>query len=135
MVGLELVAGYLVAWGVAKLKRAGKRLNEEADEAIDAGLDRLHDAIAAKLGAEPALVKLEAEVAQGLEPSERTRRRVQDAVEDAAEDDPDFAAVVQALVALLEQARADAPSRAGHDLRRAKGVQVGDFNWQANDWR
>ena len=86
--GLELVAGYLVAWGVRKLKRAGKRLDEETDEVTDAGLDRLHDAIAEKLGTDPALVKLEADVSQGLEPSDRTLRRVQDAVEDAAEAAP-----------------------------------------------
>jgi hypothetical protein len=83
MTGLELVAGYLVAWGVRKLKRAGKRLDAETDEVIDAGLDRLHDAIAGKLGTDPALVKLEADVSQGLEPSDRARRRVQDAVEEA----------------------------------------------------
>lgn len=65
MVGLELVAGYLVAWGVRRLKPVGKRVGAEVDGAVDAGLDRLHDAIAAKLGADPALVKLEAEVSQG----------------------------------------------------------------------
>jgi len=132
MTGLELVAGYLVAWGVRKLKRAGKRLDEETDEVIDAGLDRLHDAIAGKLGADPALVKLEADVSRGLEPGDRTRRRVQDAVEEAAEDDPDFAAVLEALLARLEEARDGAPSLAGIDLRGAKGVQVGNFNTQTN---
>jgi hypothetical protein len=88
MTGLELVAGYLIAWGVRKLKRAGKRLDEETDEVIDAGLDRLHDAIAGKLGTDPALVKLDADVSQGTEPSDRTLRRVQDTVEEAAEHDP-----------------------------------------------
>lgn len=132
MVGLELVAGYLVAWGARKLSRAGKRLDEETDEVIDAGLDRLHDVIAAKLGADAALVKLESEASQGLEPTDRTRRRVQDAVEDAAEGDPDFAAVLVALLAELEAARSNAPSAAGVDLRGAKGVQVGNFNAQTN---
>src|SRR5689334_20895060 len=135
MTGLELVAGYLVAWGVRKLKRAGKRLDEETDEVIDAGLDRLHDAIAAKLGTDPALVKLDADVAQGVEPSDRTRRRVQDAVEDAAEDDPGFAAVLGELLARLEQARNGAPSVAGIDLRGASGVQVGNHNTQTNTFR
>lgn len=132
MVGLELVAGYLVAWGVRKLKRAGKALDEETDEVIDAGLDRLHDAIAEKLGTDPALVRLEADVAQGLEPSDRTLRRVQDAVEDAIEYNPDFAAVIEALLAKLEEARSGAPSVAGIDLRGANGVQVGNFNTQTN---
>jgi hypothetical protein len=130
MVGLELVAGYLVAWGVRKLHRVGKGLDRETDEVIDAGLDRLHDAIAAKLGTDPAVVKLDAEVSQGLEPTERTLRRVNDAVEEASEEDPDFAALVQALVARLEEAAAR--SVTGIDLRGAQGVQVGNFNTQTN---
>jgi hypothetical protein len=132
MVGLELVAGYLVAWGVRKLRRVGTRLDEESDEVIDAGLDRLHDAITAKLGADPALGKLEDEVSKGLEPSDRTLRRVQDAVEGAAEDDPEFGATISALLARLEEARDGAPSVAGIDLRGAKGVQVGNLNTQTN---
>jgi hypothetical protein len=135
MTGLELVAGYLIAWGASKLKRAGRRLDEETDEVIDAGLDRLHDAITAKLGSDPALVKLDADVAQGAEPSDRTRRRVQDAVEDAAENDPGFAAVLGELLARLEQAREGAPLVAGIDLRGASGVQVGHHNTQTNTFR
>jgi hypothetical protein len=132
MVGLELVAGYLVAWGVRKLRRIGNRLDEETDEVIDAGLDRLHDAIAAKLGADPALAKLESEVSQELEPSDRTLQRVQYAVEEATEEDPEFAAVIEALLAKLEEARDGAPSIAGIDLRGAQGVQVGNLNSQTN---
>lgn len=132
MVGLELVAGYLVAWGVHKLKRAGKRLDEETDQVVDAGLDRLHDAIAAKLGTDPALMKLDADGSQGREPSDRTLRRVQDAVEDAAQEDPGFGVIIEALLAKLEDARNGAPSVAGIDLRGAKGVQVGNFNTQTN---
>jgi hypothetical protein len=132
MVGLELVAGYLVAWGVRKLKRVGTRLDEEADEAIDTGLDRLHEAIAGKLGADPALGKLEDEVSQGLEPSDRTLRRVQDAVEEAAEQDPEFGARIEVLLARLEKERDGAQSVVGVDLRGASGVQVGDFNNQTN---
>jgi hypothetical protein len=132
MVGLELVAGYLAAWGVRKLRRVGTRLDEETDEVIDAGLDRLHDAISAKLGADPALGKLEDEVSQGLEPSDRTLRRIQDAVEEAAEADADFGVTIEALIARLEEARDGAPSVAGIDLRGAKGVQVGNLNTQTN---
>jgi hypothetical protein len=132
MIGLELVAGYLVAWGARKLGRAGKRLDEETDEVIDAGLDRLHDAVVAKLGADSALEKLEADVSRGAEPSDRTLRRVRDAVEEAAEGDPDFAAVIEALVARLEDARDGAPLVTGIDLREAKGVQVGNSNTQTN---
>lgn len=132
MTGLELVAGYLVVWGVRKLKRVGKRLDQETDEVIDAGLDRLHDAVAAKLGTDPALMKLDADVEQGVEPSERTLRRVQDAVEDAVEGDPDFGALIEELVARLQEASNNSSSAAAVDLRGAQGVQVGNFNTQTN---
>ncbi len=132
MVGLELVAGYLVAWVIRKAKRAGKRLDEETDEVMDAGLDRLHGVIAAKLGSDPALAKLETEVSQGLEPSDRTIRRVNDAVDEAAEDDSQFAALLKEALARLDEARGSASSVAGIDLRNAKGVQVGNYNTQTN---
>lgn len=135
MTGLELVAGYLIAWGVRKLKRAGKRLDAETDEVIDASLDKLHDAVAAKLGTDPALAKLDAAVSEGLEPGERTLRRVGDAIQDAAEDDPEFGALLEALVARLEEAQENAPSAGQIDLRGAQGVQVGNLNTQTNTFR
>jgi hypothetical protein len=110
----------------------GKRLDEETDDVIDAGLDRLHDAVAAKLGTDRALMKLDAHVEQGVEPSERTLRRVQDAVEDAVEADPDFGALIEELVARLQKASNDASSAAAVDLGGAQGVQVGNFNTQTN---
>jgi hypothetical protein len=128
MVGLELVAGYLVAWGVRRLKPIGKRLDEEADEVIDMELDRLHDAIATKLGADPALAKLEAEISQGTRPDDLTLRQVQDAVAVAAKDDFGFGALIEAVLKRL------AESGDGIDLRGAKGVQVGNFNQQTNSF-
>jgi hypothetical protein len=111
--GLELAAGYLVAWVVRKARRAGQRLDEETDEIIDASLDRLHQVIAAKLGTDPALMKLETEVSQGLEPSDPTVRRVQDGVEEATEEDPQFAAVVEAALVQLERVRGGASLTCG----------------------
>ena len=131
MTGLELVAGYLVVWAVRKAKRAGARLDKEADEVMDAGLDRLHSVIATKLGTDPALAKLETEASEG-DPSDRTVQRVNLAIEEAAEDDSQFASLLKAVLAELDQARNGAPSVAGIDLRNAKGVQVGDSNTQTN---
>ena len=132
MVGLELVAGYLVAWGVMKARRVGRRLDEETDEVMDAGLDRLHDVVMAKLGSDPAVTKLAADAAQEIEPSERTVDRVRYAVEEAAEQDPQFASAMDNALAELERLRDGAPAVAGIDLRHAKGVQVGNFNTQTN---
>jgi hypothetical protein len=132
VVGLELVGGYLAAWAVRKARRVGKGLDEDTNEIIDAGLDRLHYAITVRLGTDPALARLEDEAARGAEPGERTLRRVQDAVEEAVGEDPDFAATVQAILAELEKTRAGAPAVTGIDLRHAKGVQVGSHNTQTN---
>ncbi|MGD0244858.1 MAG: hypothetical protein ABSB59_31645 [Streptosporangiaceae bacterium] len=132
MVGLELVAGYLVAWAVRKAKRAGARLDKETDEVMDAGLDRLHEVIAAKLGTDPAIEKLEIEAIESQQPSDRTIRRVNDAIEEAAEGDSQFAALLKAVLAELDQVRNGASSVAGIDLRNAQGVQVGNYNTQTN---
>jgi hypothetical protein len=102
LVGLEVVVGYLIAWGVRKARRAGERLDQDVDEVVDTGLDRLHDMITAKLGDDPAVAKLELEAAAG-EISERTQRRVLDAVTDAAEDDEKFASRLEVMLAELDR--------------------------------
>ena len=135
MVGFELVAGYLAAWAVQRLRHVGTRLNQETDQALDAGLDRLHDAVARKLGADPALRKLDDEVSRGLKPSDRTLRRVQDAVEEAAEDDPRFAATIEALMVRLAETSRSTPTVTDVDLRAARGVQLGNYNSQTNTFR
>ena len=91
MVGLELVVGYLIAWATRKARRVGSRLDGEVDYALDAGLDRLHDAVAGQLGADPALTDLdqEASTAGGVV-GDLTRRRVDLAIEAAATRDPSF---------------------------------------------
>ena len=65
LIGLEVLVGYLIAWGMRKARRAGTRLDADVDEVMDAGLDRLHEMIAAKLGDDPAVAKLELEAATG----------------------------------------------------------------------
>ena len=44
-----VAVGYVIAWAVRKARRVGGRLDSEVDEVIDAGLDRLHEVVAAKL--------------------------------------------------------------------------------------
>jgi hypothetical protein len=62
----------------------------------------------------------------------KRRRHDEDAVEEAAEQDPQFAAAIDRALDELERLRDGAPSVAGIDLRHAKGVQVGNFNTQTN---
>ncbi|MFI6157879.1 hypothetical protein ACIBCA_34945 [Kitasatospora sp. NPDC051170] len=101
MTGIEIAIGYVFAWAVRKAKRVTGRADEEVDRTLDAGMDRLHDLVGRALGEDPALRKLEEEATAGLEqPSERTRRRVQDALEEAAEQDPGLA---QALTRIVDE--------------------------------
>jgi hypothetical protein len=98
--GVELVVGYLAAWGVQKLRRAGQGVGAEMDRVLEAGLDGLHSVVTSKLGGDAALAKLEADPEQV---SDRTARRVSDALAEAVEDDLEFAT---RLLAAIEVVRA-----------------------------
>lgn len=121
MIGFEVVVGFLVAWAVRKAGRVGQRLDAMSDEAIDAGLDRLHDLVGTKLGGDAALAKLETEVGDTGEATTRTQARVRLALEDAAEEDPAFATALAAAVTELEAAGAGRGGASAKD----HGVAIG----------
>jgi isopropylmalate/homocitrate/citramalate synthase len=107
--GVELVVGWLAAYAWGKARRVAGRADAEVDRALDTGMDRVHDLVSTKLGADPALERLTVEVAQNLETvsvSDRTRQRVQLSLEDAVETDERFAAALDDLVGQLRQAGA-----------------------------
>lgn len=123
MVGLEVVAGYLIAWAVSKAKRAGGQLDQDVDQIMDAGLDRLHDAIEAKLGQDQAIGALELEAAEGTVTG-RTRERAEAVLAAAADNDPEFAAGLGRLIAGLQEitrsgvtAKGDGSIAIGGDVR------------------
>lgn len=97
-----ILVGYLVAWGARKVRLVGQRLDGEFDTVMTTSLDKLHAAVAEKLGTDPALTKLEAEAGSGGQVAERTRQRVELSLEDAADADPKFAALVAELVATVQ---------------------------------
>ncbi|SOE15077.1 hypothetical protein SAMN06272775_6008 [Streptomyces sp. 2323.1] len=104
MTGIEIAVGYVFAWVVRKSQRLSARADTEVDRVLDAGMDRVHNLVSAKLGQDPALERAREEAKAGREElTERTRRRLADALEDAAERDPDFAEAVRAAVAELQQ--------------------------------
>jgi hypothetical protein len=102
MTGLEVVVGFLVAWFARKAGRVGKRIDSMADEVLDAGLDKLHDVVIAKLGGDSALAKLATEVAETGEAGTRTQARVRLALEEAAEEDHAFATALESTLATLQ---------------------------------
>lgn len=105
MTGLELVAGAAVGYLVRKLRRVGGRADAEVDRALDAGMDAVHELVSAKLGTDPALALLSEQAPAG-EVSDRTVRRVSDAVTDAAESDAGFAERLGRLVEELQRLEA-----------------------------
>ena len=112
MIGFEpFVVGYLASWVTGKVRRAGERADGRLDEVVDAQVDRLCDLVLRKLGPEPAVRQLEQEAAEGVD-SERTRLRLQLAVEEAVEQDSEFADVLRSLV---EEIRSRKPESAGGD--------------------
>ncbi|GGN40777.1 chromosome partitioning protein [Streptomyces fuscichromogenes] len=103
MTGVEIAVGYAFAWLVRKAKRVAGPANAEVDRGLDAAMGQLHDLISARLGADPALERAGEEAGEGRqELSERTRRRLTDSLEDAAERDTVFAEALGQLVEHLE---------------------------------
>jgi hypothetical protein len=84
-----------------KARRAGESLDSDVDLVMESALDRLHETVAIKLGADSALEKLEQAAIAGDEVTERTRRRVSDALADAADGSADFTSVINDLLADL----------------------------------
>jgi hypothetical protein len=104
-----VVAGYVIAWAMRKARRAAGRLDKEADAAIDLGLDRLHEMVAARLAGHPALAELVEEAEEAAlndgEVSELTRHQVEMALATAARGDEAFEHAVTTLVARLREAQ------------------------------
>jgi hypothetical protein len=89
--GLEVAVGILIAWVVSKARRAGKQFDGVADQVLDATAIRVKDLLLTKLGADSAVHQLQLEAAEKGEVSDRTRKRVEMALDEAVEQDSDFA--------------------------------------------
>ena len=112
VVEASVVAWMVIAWAVRKARRAGGRVDETVDAAIDAGADRLHEVVLAKLGGPVQDDLAEEAASESGQVSELTRQQVELAVAAAARRDETFA---QTVTALLEQIR---------QAERATGTQV-----------
>lgn len=128
MTGFELAVGYLIGWGWRKARHAGHQADAAVDTTVDTLIDRLRDLVVSKLGADPALAALDREAAAGADAprvSDRSQRRVRDALEAAAEDDPDFGAELLQLVERVRQAGGESASVIGtHGTAITGGVSL-----------
>lgn len=132
MTGVELAVGYAIAWAVRKARRVAGQADAEVDQVLDAGMGRVHEVIAARLGTDPALEQAMTEAVSGLqEVTGRTRTRLQLALEEQAEQDPAFARALQEAVASV-QAAASPGARAvyGNTFNGPTAFVAGDRNRQ-----
>lgn len=104
MTGLEIAVGFLVAWAARRAQHLGDGLGTETDQMLDKALGALHRLIAEKLPGDPALAQLQNETERDGKPNPRTEQRVQLALEDAVEQDPHFARLLDALIKEAERA-------------------------------
>ncbi|MEV4556294.1 hypothetical protein AB0K51_04755 [Kitasatospora sp. NPDC049285] len=103
MAGFEAAAEYLFA----RETRSARGVTGEPEGWPEA-LERLHEVVTGRLGDDPALARLREEaVARAPWPRERTVHRLALALEDAAEQDPEFAAELRAA---LDRAHSVAPT-------------------------
>jgi hypothetical protein len=107
-----VVAGKVNSWAVRKARRAAGRVDETVDAAIDAGADRLHEVVLAKLGGPVQEDLAEEAASESGQVSELTRQQVELAVAAAARRDETFARTVTGLLEQIRQAE------------RASGTQV-----------
>ncbi|MFJ9427550.1 hypothetical protein [Streptomyces sp. NPDC101249] len=92
-------------WLFKKARRVAARADQHIDETLDAAVDRLFQLVSAKPEAAPLLARLEQEAEDGLtEPSPRTRRRLEDALAQDAEDDTDFATDLERAIKAIRDA-------------------------------
>lgn len=105
LTGVEIAVGYVFAWLVRKAKRVAGPADTETDRVLDAGMDRLHELVSARLGPDPALKRAQEEAQSGQgELSARTRRRLVDALDEVAERDTAFAQALLHAVAGVQVA-------------------------------
>jgi hypothetical protein len=126
MIDFEIAVGLLIAWAVRKVGRIGRRVNAEVNHVLDASLDRLHDLVVAKLSGDPALEKLQTEAEKSGAVGTRTQVRVRMALEEAAAQDPAFAAELQAAVVQVQAAQLGGERAAAgeHGIAVAGGMRA-----------
>ncbi|GAA1959311.1 hypothetical protein GCM10009738_37150 [Kitasatospora viridis] len=103
MTGIEIAAGYALAWLFRKGRRVAGQLDGEVDRGLDAGVQRVHELVSSALGEAPALVRARQEAEAGQpEPSEQTRQQLVQAIAERLWQDPEFGEQLRQAVAALQ---------------------------------
>jgi hypothetical protein len=119
----EIAVGFVFAWLAGKARQVAGRADAEIDRGLAVGMDALHALVSDALRQDPAWEQARQEAEAGREElTERTRRRLTDSLQDAAERDAAFA---KALEWLVSELRAAAVAAGGGVSASASGVAVG----------
>ncbi|MEU1036566.1 hypothetical protein ABZ402_49820 [Streptomyces mirabilis] len=105
MTGIEVAAaGYALAYLMRKARRAANQADVVVDEAIDAGMERVHDAVSRALSGDHAALGDAAAEASGEsgEITQLTRKRVELALLAVVQGDPALRQEVETAVASLQ---------------------------------
>ncbi|MFI9323257.1 hypothetical protein ACIGXI_26245 [Kitasatospora aureofaciens] len=137
---VEVAVGWLAAWATRKVRRVAGRADAEFDYATDTAMDHLHEVISRKLGQDRALAKVDEEVEAGAEElTPGTRQWLQLALQDAIDNDPEFAKVLQEAVGRLQAE--DTPGSAGgttlsgNTFSGPTAIQTGAHSTQTNTFK
>lgn len=106
MLGVEVAAGYALAYLGRKVRRAASHADAEIDRTVDAAMSRVHNMVSGALGDDPAMRLAEAEALAGQPVSTRTRNRVVLALEEAVEGDRELSTALEREIAVLKAAEA-----------------------------
>jgi len=123
MTGFELAVAYLIGWGWRRAQQTAGQVTEAVDAISETAVDRLRAIAVSKIGGDSALAALDAECSKVVDAplvSDRTKLRVQLALEEAADSDPDFKAQLLEQVERIRQADGQSATVVG-----AHGVAIG----------
>ncbi|SDM63885.1 hypothetical protein [Actinacidiphila guanduensis] len=136
MLGIDLVAGYLLAWVLRRGQHASEQAGTEVDRVVDTRLRRLFELVAGRPDTASALERVVEEAESGRrQPTDRTRASVEAVLEQVAGQDGAFAAVLAEALADVADALAqqrDIGTVQGSTFHGPTAAQFGDHNTMRN---
>lgn len=91
MTDVEIAVGLLITRLVRQALLDSDRADMKVNESFEVALRAVHELVVAKLGADPALERLQIEASSSGEVRPRTQARLALSLEDAVEEDAEFA--------------------------------------------
>ncbi|MFG2595786.1 hypothetical protein [Streptomyces sp. NPDC048462] len=127
--GMDVAVGMLIMWAVGKARRAGGQLNGLTDHTMELLVQRLWELVDAKLGGDPAIQQLVSESRENGDATAPARTRAENVLRDAADQDPRFAAQLEAILSNAGGGNTSPPADSEPTGIRAGGAVVTGANF------